>query len=67
MNGTRGRRGPKRALIVFGLLGLLGAAPGAQRGERFRGRLSVAGVPNGGVYSMVGGRVAFLDDDLCRP
>ena len=31
----------RRALILFGLLGLLCATPGAQGDERFRGRLSV--------------------------
>lgn len=54
MNGTRGRRGPMRALIVFGLLGLLGAAPGAQRGERFRGRLSVLPVDPATARTMSG-------------
>ena len=41
MKNRRRRLGPMRVLILSGLVGLVGAAPGAQGGEQFRGRFSV--------------------------
>ena len=54
MNEVWRRRRPMRVLILFGLLGLLGAAPCAQRGEQFRGRLSVLPVDFAAAQTMSG-------------
>ena len=46
-------------LFLSGLLGLITAAPSAQRGERFRGRRSILPVDLGTARMMSGSGVAF--------